>query len=246
VTATPEGRSIIVTGGSRGLGASFVQAFLDDGDRVATNSRSSTPLVEKWAATYPDHFHYAAFDMRDKAATDAFVRDVVDRWGGVDVLVNNAGLAREGMLALFPDDQVDEVVDINLKATIHITRVVSRRMLARRRGCIINISSIIGISGYRGLSVYGATKAALDGFTRALARELGGAGIPVNSIAPGYLETDMTETLSGDQLGQIARRTPMGRLGTPDDVVGAVRFFASPAASFITGQTLVIDGGITV
>jgi 3-oxoacyl-[acyl-carrier protein] reductase len=238
-------RSVIITGGSRGLGAAFVQAFLDDGDNVATCSRSATPATDTWQEQYGDRFLYHAFDMRDGEAADVFVHEAIERFGGVDVLVNNAGLAREGMLALFQDDTVDEVVDINLKSTIHMTRVVSRRMLVQQSGRIINISSIIGISGYRGLSVYGATKAALDGFTRALARELGARGITVNSIAPGYLRTEMTGSMQGDQLGQIERRTPLGRLGEPEDVVGALRFLVGPAGGFITGQVLVVDGGIT-
>jgi 3-oxoacyl-[acyl-carrier protein] reductase len=238
-------RSVIITGGSRGLGAAFVQAFLDDGDNVATCSRSATPATEAWAAEHGDRFLHHSFDMRDGDAADAFVHEVIERFGGVDVLVNNAGLAREGMLALFQDDTVDEVVDINLKSTIHMTRVVSRRMLVQQSGRIVNISSIIGISGYRGLSVYGATKAALDGFTRALARELGARGITVNSIAPGYLRTEMTGDMAEGQLGQIERRTPLGRLGEPEDVVGALRFLVGPDGGFITGQVLVIDGGIT-
>ncbi|MEY2398610.1 MAG: 3-oxoacyl-[acyl-carrier protein] reductase [Actinomycetota bacterium] len=238
-------RVCIITGGSRGLGASFVEAFLQDGDIVATCSRSSTPAIEKWAATHGDRFYYEPFDMRDRPACVAFVKNIAKKYGQIDVLVNNAGLASESLLATALDDDIDAVIDINLKSTLHMTRLVVRRMLVRRSGIIINISSIIGISGYRGLSVYGATKAALDGFTRALARELGARGITVNSIAPGYLRTEMTDSLVGDQLGQIERRTPLGRLGEPEDVVGMLRFLCSPEASFITGQVIVIDGGIT-
>jgi 3-oxoacyl-[acyl-carrier protein] reductase len=243
----PEAKTVVVTGGSRGLGQGIVQGLLDDGCNVATCSRSSTDAVAAWSNDpgTRDRFLYAAFDLTDRSAADAFVKESIARFGAIDVLVNNAGLAREGVIALFRDEDVDEVVDINLKSTIHMTRLVARRMLVQRSGCIVNISSIIGLSGYRGLAVYGATKAALDGFTRALARELGPVGITVNSIAPGYLRTEMTHGLDEDQLGQIERRTPMGRLGTPEDVVGAVRFLMSPAAAFITGHVLVIDGGLT-
>jgi 3-oxoacyl-[acyl-carrier protein] reductase len=184
-------------------------------------------------------------DLRDGDACAGFVHDVITRFGRIDVLVNNAGVAREGMLALFDDAAVDTVIDLNLRATIRFTRLVSRHMLARRAGCIVNISSIVGISGYRGLSVYGATKAALDGFTRALARELGSRGIRVNSVAPGYLRTAMTGEMDAGHLDQIARRTPRGRLGGPEDVAGVVRFLCSEQAKFITGQTIVVDGGIT-
>ncbi len=241
-------RSVLVTGGSTGLGAGLVESFLASGDRVATCSRSTTPAIDAWRAdpALADRFHHECVDLTDAAATASFVGTVVERFGGIDVLVNNAGVAREGMLALFDDDEVDTVLDLNLRATIRVTRLVSRRMLARRSGTIVNISSIVGLSGYRGLSVYGATKAALDGFTRALSRELGSRGIRVNSVAPGYLRTAMTGEMDSAHLDQIARRTPLGRLGEPEDVAGVVQFLCSPAAQFVTGQTLVVDGGITV
>jgi 3-oxoacyl-[acyl-carrier protein] reductase len=170
---------------------------------------------------------------------------VIGRFGRIDVLVNNAGVARDGVLPLFADGEIDHVIDLNLRATIHITRAASRRMLTQHSGRIINISSIVGLSGYRGLSVYSATKAALDGFTRALARELGSRGITVNSVAPGYLRTEMSHGLDEGQLGQISRRTPAGRLGEPEDVAAAVRFLASAEAEFINGHVLVVDGGLS-
>ena len=161
------------------------------------------------------------------------------------MLVNNAGVATDGLLALMSDDEIDTVVDLNVKATIHLTRLVSRRMLRHGAGSIVNISSIVGLSGYRGLAAYGATKAALDGFTRGMARELGARGIRVNSVAPGYVETEMTHGLDAEQLDQIARRTPLGRLAEASEIAAAVRFMASSEAAFITGQVLVVDGGIT-
>jgi 3-oxoacyl-[acyl-carrier protein] reductase len=144
-----------------------------------------------------------------------------------------------------PDDDIDTVVDLNLKGTLYMTRAVSRRMLARRSGTIVNISSVVGRSGYRGLAVYSATKAALEGFTRAMARELGSRGITVNGVAPGYLRTEMSHGLDEAQLGQIVRRTPAGRLGEPEDVARAVQFLTDPANSYITGHVLVVDGGLT-
>jgi 3-oxoacyl-[acyl-carrier protein] reductase len=139
------------------------------------------------------------------------------------------------------------VVNLNVKATVHMTRVVVRRMLARERrgGRIVNISSIVGLSGYRGLAVYSATKAALDAMTRSLARELGPAGITVNSVAPGYMRTEMSHGLDDAQLGQIVRRTPAGRLGEARDVARAVQFLASPESDYLTGHVLVVDGGLT-
>jgi 3-oxoacyl-[acyl-carrier protein] reductase len=240
-------RVVVITGGSRGLGAGIVQSFLDAGDRVATCARSSTPQTDAWSKddAVADRFLFTPADLSrsDHAAT--FVKDVIDRWGRIDVLVNNAGVARDGILALVPDEDIDTVVDLNLKGTIYMTRLVSRRMLARGAGSIVNISSIVGRSGYRGLGVYSATKAALDGFTRAMARELGSRGITVNGVAPGYLRTEMSHGLDEDQLGQIVRRTPAGRLGEPEDVARAIRFLTDPANSYLTGHILVIDGGLT-
>jgi 3-oxoacyl-[acyl-carrier protein] reductase len=243
----PEPRVVVITGGSRGLGAGIVRAYLAAGDLVATCSRSSTPEVEQWQADseLADRFHFELADLSQRADGDAFVKSVIDRWGRIDVLINNAGVARDGILALFDDDDIDTVVDLNLRGTIHVTRLVTRRMLAHGGGKIVNISSIVGLTGYRGLSVYSATKAALDGFTRALARELGSRGITVNSVAPGYLRTEMSHGLDEGQLAQIVRRTPAGRLGEPDDIARAVQFLTDPANDYLTGQVIVVDGGLT-
>lgn len=240
-------RVVIITGGSRGLGAGLVQSFLDSGDRVATCARTVTPQAEAWAAdpSTAERFLFAAADLAKPADAQRFVAAVVERWGRVDVLVNNAGVARDGVLGLVSDDDIDAVIDLNLKGTIYMSRLVSRRMLARGTGNIVNISSIVGRSGYRGLSVYSATKAALDGFTRALARELGSRGIVVNCVAPGYLRTEMSHGLDEAQLGQIVRRTPAGRLGEAADIARTVQFLTDPANTYLTGQVIVVDGGLT-
>lgn len=238
-------RHVIVTGGSRGLGAGIVEAFLAQGDTVSTCSRSPTDFTRSCEVTHSDRFFFLSADLDDAAACEQFVRGAVRAYGVPDVLVNNAGVARDALLALTQDADIDRVTDLNLKGTFRVTRHVVRRMLRRHGGRIINISSIVGLSGYRGLSVYAATKAGLDGFTRALARELGGSGITVNSVAPGYLRTEMSHGLNEEQLTQIARRTPLGRLGEPRDVAGAVLFLASPDAAFISGHVLVVDGGVT-
>lgn len=238
-------RTVLVTGGSRGLGAGIVQSFLDSGDRVATCSRSGTEAVERWRKEHPDRFLFVEADLAVREQSTRFAKEVIGQWGSVDVLVNNAGVARDGILALFSDDDTDTVIDLNLKATIHLTRHVVRNMLAHEGGRIVNISSITGLTGYRGLSVYGATKAALDGFTRSLAREVGSKRITVNSIASGYLRTEMSHGLDDGQLNQIVRRTPSGRLGEPDDIARAVQFLVDERNDWITGQVLVVDGGLT-
>lgn len=240
-------RVVVVTGGSRGLGAGIVQAYLDAGDRVATCARTATKQTDAWADD-PDtggRFYFHPADLSRAADAEAFVKAVVARWGRVDVLINNAGVARDGVLGLTSDADIDTVVDLNLKGTLYMSRLVSRRMLAQRAGHIVNISSIVGRSGYRGLGVYSATKAALDGLTRSMARELGSRGIVVNGIAPGYLRTEMSHGLDEEQLGQIARRTPAGRLGEPADVARACLFLTDPDNGYLTGHVLVVDGGLT-
>lgn len=245
MTAAP--RTVIVTGGSRGLGAGIVQSFLDSGDRVASCSRSRTAQVGEWETNpaYADRFMFVEADIADRAQATAFVQAVVDRWDTVEVLVNNAGVARDGILALFSDEDSDAVIDLNLKATIHVTKRVVRTMLSHGGGSIVNISSIVGLTGYRGLTVYSATKAALDGFTRSLAREVGSRSITVNSVASGYLKTDMSHGLDDAQLTQIVRRTPAGRLGEPDDIARAVQFLVDRRNTWLTGHVLVVDGGLT-
>ena len=238
---------MLVTGGSRGLGSEFVRTFLELGDNVATCSRSPSAEIQAWLEDpgIAERFCYEPVDLSRPHTSNGLVASVIARFGRIDVLVNNAGIARDGVLGLVTDEVIDEVIDLNLKGTIQITRQVSRRMLRQGSGRIINISSVVGLSGYRGLSVYSATKAALDGFTRALARELGSRGVTVNSVAPGYLRTEMSHGLDPGQLRQIAHRTPAGRLGEPRDVAAAVRFLASEEAAFITGHVLVVDGGLT-
>ncbi len=243
----PEPRVVIVTGGSRGLGAGIVQSYLDSGDIVATCARSRTAEIDQWEADpeIAKRFLFREIDLSDREQSSAFVKAVIGAWGHVDVLINNAGVARDGILGLADDDDVDLVVDLNLKGTLHMSKLVSRRMLARGKGNIVNISSIVGLSGYRGLAVYSATKAAMDGMTRALARELGSRGIIVNSVAPGYLRTEMSHGLDDDQLGQIVRRTPAGRLGEPADIARVIQFLTSPENDYLTGQVIVVDGGLT-
>lgn len=247
LTSDPATKVVAVTGGSRGLGAGIVDQLLADGWHVAVCARSRTRRVDEWAA-HPDYagrLLFVAADLSQRADADAYVKAVVDYWGRLDALINNAGVARDGVLALTSDEDIDTVIDLNLKGTIYVTRAAVRRMLLAGHGNIVNISSVVGRSGYRGLSVYSATKAALEGFTRGLARELGSRGVRVNAIAPGYLRTEMSHGLDEAQLSQIARRTPVGRLGEPDDISSAIRFLIGPDSGFMTGQVMVLDGGLT-
>jgi len=236
---------VLVTGGSRGLGFALVRGLLDAGYTVGTVSRSSTAELEALVASSSGRLLHAPADLADAEAVGGALGRIEHDLGPVDTLVNNAGIARDGVLAVMPPADVEELIRVNLTGTLLLTRRATRSMIRRRRGNVVTISSIVGLRGYAGLAAYAATKAGLDGMTRALARELGPRNIRVNSIAPGYLETEMVGGLGDVQREQIVRRTPLGRLGRPEDVVGALLFLLSPAAAFVTGQTLVIDGGIT-
>jgi len=237
----------LVSGGSRGLGAALVAGFLQRSYGVATMSRATTKFIAntKGDRRNGKHFYWTALDGRDHEALRSFVGEVADRFGRIDVLVNNAGLATEGVLPTMRPHDIVDVVEVNLTAALVLSQVCSRVMLRQGSGCIINISSINAIRGHPGVAVYSATKAALDGMTRSLARELGPRNIRVNSVAPGYFESDMVKNMPEEQKQRIARRTPLGRLARIEDVANAVHFLASDQASFITGQTLVVDGGIT-
>jgi 3-oxoacyl-[acyl-carrier protein] reductase len=235
----------LVSGGTRGLGSALVENLLADGWRVATFGRSESPAIAAAREKFGAQLHFAPVDAADCDAVGRFAAAAGDRFGGLDALVNNAAVGVEGILTLTRASDLHAAIAVNLESAVVLAQAASKFMLRQHGGHIINISSINGIRGQRGVAVYSATKAGLDGLTRSLARELGGRGIRVNSVAPGYLATDMTKGLSDERKQQIIRRTPLGRLGTVDDVVGVVRFLLSPAAGFVTGQTIVVDGGLT-
>jgi 3-oxoacyl-[acyl-carrier protein] reductase len=243
----PQARKVaLVSGGSRGLGAELVSGFLERQYGVATLSRAKTEFISKMLdAREAGDFHWSAVDGRDHEALRAFVKDVGERLGRIDVLVNNAGIATEGVLPTMRTHDIVETVEVNLTAALVLAQACSRLMLRQGSGCIVNISSVNAIRGHSGVAVYSATKAALDGLTRSLARELGPRKIRVNSVAPGYFESDMTSDMAEEEKRRIARRTPLGRLARVNEVANAVHFLTSDEASFITGQTLVVDGGIT-
>ena len=236
---------ILISGGSRGLGQGIVEHLLKNTSHsVVTFSRKESPFI-KQAKKSGKRFYYRQADVSSSSEINSLFKEVQKKFGKIDVLINNAGVASEGILPVFPAADIDRILDINLKSTIHLTRAATRLMIRQKSGNIINVSSILGMRGYSGLSVYSASKAGLLGFTRSLARELGPRNIRVNAIAPGYFETEMTGTLSKGQRSQIIRRTPLGRLGEIKDVVPLIDFLISEGSLFITGHTFVIDGGIS-
>jgi 3-oxoacyl-[acyl-carrier protein] reductase len=237
----------LISGGSRGLGASIARSCLEAGYLVATFSRSTGAFVEEQRAKDPEgaHFYWAPVDGHDATALKRFVEEVADRWGGVDVLVNNAAVGRFGAFSLMRLQEIDETLAVNLRTNLVLARLCVPAMVSRGGGSILNISSVNAIRGNAGVAVYSATKAALDGFTRALARELGPSNIRVNSLAPGYFQSEMVAGLTERQTQKLVRSTPLGRLGTVDEIAEAALFLLSSSAAFITGQTLVVDGGLS-
>lgn len=238
---------VLISGGSRGLGSGIARKCLDAGYAVATFSRSPTPFIETEQQRDPhgELFYWAAVDNRDDAALARFVADVGDRYAAIGALINNAAVGRFGSFPLMRISEIDESIAVNLRSNILLARLRTPAMVARGGGSILNISSVNAVRGSAGVAVYSATKAALDGFTRALARELGPSNVRVNSLAPGYFDSDMTAGLTERQRRSIVRHTPLGRLGTIDEVAEVVLFLLSPSAAFMTGQTIVIDGGLT-
>ncbi|PTA50814.1 short-chain dehydrogenase [Shewanella morhuae] len=240
-------KHVIVSGGSRGLGLAIVKHLLEEGYMVSTCSRAKTSEIDQLTSQYP-YFQWFQAEIGNAAQTALFVKQACD-WAKETQLwaiINNAGIAKEGILATFPNIESDTLLQVNLHGALYLAREALRVFLRQNSaGRIINISSIIGSRGYTGLAAYSASKAGLDGLTRALARENGRRNITINSIAPGYLDTEMSSILSDKKRDQIIRRTPMHRLGTVEDITPAISFLLSDGAAFITGQTLTIDGGIT-
>jgi 3-oxoacyl-[acyl-carrier protein] reductase len=241
-----EGKVAIVTGGSRGIGRAIAEALAESGARVAVVSRNAEG-ARAAAAALPGEGHAGfACDVADSAAVSATLQEVEEQIGPVDILVNNAGITRDNLLMRMKDEEFDEVIAANLKGAFNFTRAVTRGMMKRRDGAILNITSVVGLMGNAGQANYAASKAGLVGLTKSVARELASRGVRCNALAPGFITTDMTDALGEGQMEELKTRIPLGSLGAPADVAGAARFLVGPAARYITGQVLAVDGGMAM
>ena len=240
------GETALVTGGSRGIGRAIAQALAEHGARVAVIGRDAE-RARAAAAGLPGEGHAGyACDVADAAECAATVASVEDDIATISILINNAGVTRDNILVRMKDEEWDEVMSVNLKGAFNMTRSVSRGMMKRRSGSIVNVSSVVGLLGNPGQTNYAASKAGLLGLTKSVARELAGRGVRCNAIAPGYIETDMTAGLTEQANEELRRRIPLGRFGQPSDIADVVRFLAGRGACYITGQVLSVDGGMAM
>ena len=243
--ATTVGQIALVTGASRGIGRAIALALAGKGMKVigtATTAAGAAAIGEALAA-FPGCAG-VCLNVTDGAGVDAAVDAIVKEHGGLHVVVNNAGITRDGLSMRMKDDDWDAVLDTNLKAVFRVSRAVTRPMMKQRYGRIVNITSVVGATGNAGQANYAAAKAGVAGLTRSMARELGSRGITVNCIAPGFIETDMTKSLSEAQTSALMAQIPLGRLGAAADIAHAVAFLASPQAGYVTGQELHVNGGM--
>ena len=236
--ASLEGKTALVTGASRGIGRAVATELAQAGATVVLGYRSGKDEAESLAAELGARAVQADVSSAEDAAR------LVEEAGDLDILVNNAGLTRDGLLARMSDDDWRVVIETNLSSVFYTCRAVCRPMMKKRAGSIVNISSIVGVHGNWGQTNYAASKAGIIGFTKSLARELGSRNIRANVVAPGYVKTRLTDVLPEEATGAMLQSTPLGRLGEPADVAGAVRFLCSDEASFITGEVLLVDGGL--
>jgi 3-oxoacyl-[acyl-carrier protein] reductase len=236
--ASLEGKRALVTGASKGIGRAIAEEIAAAGAEVVVGYRTGAEEAEALAREISGRAVQADVSSADQAAR------LVEEAGDLDILVNNAGVTRDGLLARMSDDDWRTVIETNLSSVFYTCRAVCRPMMKKRSGSIVNVSSIVGVHGNPGQTNYGASKAGIIGFTKSLARELGNRGVRANVVAPGYVRSQLTDVLPEEATAAMLGNTPLGRLGEPKDVAGAVRFLCSDEASFITGDVLLVDGGL--
>lgn len=241
-----QGQVAVVTGGSRGIGLAVARELASAGAKVAVVARNGEGARQAAEGLPGDGHRGYACDVADAESVGALVKQVEEEMGGLDVLVNNAGVTRDNVLVRIKDEDWDAVLDTNLRGAFNTIRAASRGMMKRRSGRVINVSSVVGITGNKGQANYAASKAGLIGLTKSVAKELASRGVLVNAVAPGYIETDMTSDLPEAAREALTRQIALERLGQPEDIAPVVRFLAGPGAAYITGQVLVVDGGMVM
>lgn len=242
-----QGKTALVTGGSRGIGREIVLSLLNNGASVYYIDLAEGESLAEYQAIAEKHGQKAVFkqgNVADEAGITATTEQILEESGGLDIVVNNAGITRDGLIFRMTAQDWNDVLTINLTSAFYISKVVSRSMIKRRTGSIINVASIVGVIGNGGQTNYSASKAGLIGFTKSLAREVAGRSVRVNAIAPGFINTKMTEQLNEEQRDALRAQIPMGRIGEPEEVAKVVLFLASDLASYVTGQVIHITGGM--
>jgi 3-oxoacyl-[acyl-carrier protein] reductase len=246
--STLQGKVALVTGGGRGIGRAIVHTLAEAGATVAftdKNSAAADDIVRELAGKGMNVTAYQS-DAAVTLEAATVVESVIKEFGRLDILVNNVGITRDGLLLRMSEEDWDKVLDNNLKSVFNFTKAACRQMMGQRTGKIINITSVVGISGNAGQANYAASKAGIVGFTKSIAKELGSRNIQVNAVAPGFVDTDMTAALTADQKKALTDFIPLKRTAKPEEIAALVRFLASPEADYITGQVIAVDGGMTM
>ncbi len=244
-----ENKIVLVTGAGRGIGASIAKRFASEGAEVIVNysgnDEAAQKTVDEITAIGGQAQKYKC-SVNDSESVKVMIDEIIKEFGRIDILVNNAGITKDGLMLRMTDEDFDRVIDVNLKGTFNCTKYVSKYMLKQKSGKIINISSVVGLSGNAGQVNYSASKAGIIGITKSAAKELSSRGITVNAVAPGYVDTDMTKVLSDNIRNEILKNIPLQRMGNVEDISNCVAFLASEDASYITGQVISVDGGMHI
>ena len=244
-----ESKTVFVTGGSRGIGKEVALKFAENGYNVVINYVSSKTNVQELISEFENKGVKALVmqaDVTDKEAIEEVVKKAIEEFGAIDVLVNNAGITRDNLLMRMSEEEFDKVIEINLKGTYIVTKAVTKYMMKKRKGSIINLSSVVGVAGNAGQSNYSASKAGIIGFTKSIAKELASRNIRSNAVAPGFIATDMTAVLSDEVKENIHNQIPLKRMGTAREVANLIYFLGSDESSYITGQVINVDGGMVM
>lgn len=239
----------VVTGASRGIGRAIAKKLASLGAMVVVNyngSKAKAEEVKQEIIADGGKAETMQCNVSDYIACEAFIKEIIDKFGRIDILVNNAGITKDGLMMRMSEKDFSDVIDVNLKGTFHCIRFASRQMMKQRSGRIINMSSVVGVAGNAGQVNYAASKAGVIGMTKSAAKELAGRGITVNAVAPGFIETDMTDVLSEKVKEEAVKQIPLGMFGQTEDIAAAVAFLASDEARYITGQVLHVDGGMVM